>query len=442
MDIAPSSAPRPTHPVAALMAQSGFFDPTYYADKYGLQDLTAEQLAEHYRTNYATCPEPSGLFSGLDYYGFNSDVAKTGINPLEHFLLYGIAQSRRAISDEKCVEFFSNSRPEDTVTLTDVVPRGVKIRVLYTTIGNFFFQDIAEYVARALQELGWAAELMSDRDAREAEPGWFDLVVAPHEYMVIGAGYLWSEARWKDAAYFNTEQWQTPWFAACFKYMQGSRRGVIDLNPTSAAAFARINVRAAFLPLLPLDKTAFQQKRATFSRSFARRKFVETLAYPGDITDRQYDLVFVANLNRRRQEILAQMAPDLAAFKTFLHAPVMDKPVRPGDGDMLSGRDFTQLAKNSKILLNIHRDEIGYFEWHRLFLYGVANATVVVTEPCFHVPLLEPGVHYIEAEVEEMPDLLRMLLTTVEGAERLRTISAACKAICAQATLADLVQTS
>jgi hypothetical protein len=90
---------------------------------------------------------------------------------------------------------------------------------------------------------------------------------------------------------------------------------------------------------------------------------------------------------------------------------------------MLGGRDFTQLALNSKILLNIHRDDIGYFEWHRLFLYGVANGCTVLTEPSFAPPFLVKGEHYLEAALEEMPDVLQRLLKTPDGAADLKRIS-------------------
>jgi hypothetical protein len=427
------------HDIKMLMG-SRLFDIPYYSRKYALTGMTDRDVVSHYLDNFLNCPETSLVFSGKDYYENNKDVAKAAMNPLEHYLRYGMKQERRFLSETKCIELFEHVDPLDTASIADIVPQGQKVRVLYTTAGNFFFQDIAEYVAESLRTLGWTAQVMSDRDAREGEKGWFDLVVAPHEYMLIGPGYLWSEERQREAAYFNTEQWQTPWFASCLKHLYGSIPGVIDLNPTSAAAFAKLGIRAAFLPLVPLANTAFQQRRATFSKAFARRKYVELLQYPGDIADRQYDVLFVANLNPRRQELVARLAGDLAPLKSFIHAPIMDKPVKAGDGDMLSGRDFTQLALNSKILLNIHRDEIGYFEWHRLFLYGISNGTVVITEPCYRAPLLEPGVHYLEASIADIPDLITTLVSTPAGIERLRSISRACLKLCAETTLSDMVK--
>ena len=56
--------------------------------------------------------------------------------------------------------------------------------------------------------------------------------------------------------------------------------------------------------------------------------------------------------------------------------------------------------------------------------------------------MLEPGLHYIEAPVEAMPALIRDLLSTPAGLERLRGVSAACKALCEQMDLAALVMTS
>ena len=93
--------------------------------------------------------------------------------------------------------------------------------------------------------------------------------------------------------------------------------------------------------------------------------------------------MLVAVSNPRREYMLAELAPTLSQFNTFIHCPGFDGPIAMGDPDAICSSDLTQLAKNSKILLNIHRDEMPYFEWHRLFLYGMMNGCV-----CGHRSLL------------------------------------------------------
>ena len=64
------------------------------------------------------------------------------------------------------------------------------------------------------------------------------------------------------------------------------------------------------------------------------------------------------------------------------------------------------VSRLSKILLNIHRDEFSYFEWHRMVFYGFWQKTLVVTEPCYEVPEFQPGVHYLSCEHRDMPSLV------------------------------------
>ncbi|HEV7253775.1 MAG TPA: hypothetical protein VGN97_11885 [Mesorhizobium sp.] len=408
-----------------IIASSGLFDSAYYSNRSGIGGLDEKELIENFLDKSPEkASDPGPLFSSVAYLKMNPDVASSGLNPLVHYIKFGMPEGRPGFSAEKCREFFAGARDNRIIGLSHILPPYKKIKVLYTEEGNFFFSDIATYTAEFLRGLGWDAAVVSDRDpAALQQDGSIDLVVAPHEFMVIGGGQAWSERRRRNAAYFNTEQWQTTWFSKCFALLQDSRLGVLDLNAASVAAFRELNIRAAFLPLLPLKGTAFEQQKASVSRAFSRRKAIALLEHPEKAASRHYDVLFVAVMNKRREKKLAKLAPSLAQFRSFLHCPVLDRPVRRGNPDMLSGRDFTQLALNSKILLNIHRDEVGYFEWHRLFLYGVMNGCVVVTEPSFKPPILAEGEHYIEAPINEIPDLLMELLTTEQGAARLQEIS-------------------
>jgi hypothetical protein len=83
------------------------------------------------------------------------------------------------------------------------------------------------------------------------------------------------------------------------------------------------------------------------------------------------------------------------------------------------------LAQRSKLLLNIHRDEFPYFEWHRMVCQGIWHRTLVVSEPCFRVPWLIPGQHYLECDAANMPELIDWLLNTDEGMAKAESVRAA-----------------
>jgi len=91
----------------------------------------------------------------------------------------------------------------------------------------------------------------------------------------------------------------------------------------------------------------------------------------------------------------------------------------PGDPLYINDSDaIIGLCQRSKILLNIHQSEVPYFEWQRIVFQGFWQKTVVVSEPCFHAPGFKPGIHYIEAEPDDIPGIIQWLLTTAEGREK------------------------
>ena len=71
----------------------------------------------------------------------------------------------------------------------------------------------------------------------------------------------------------------------------------------------------------------------------------------------------------------------------------------------LWGKDRARLINRSQAFLNIQRHprEIGA---HRMIL-GMANHSLVLSEPIYNPAPFLPGKHYVEAEVREMPEVLR-----------------------------------
>lgn len=79
------------------------------------------------------------------------------------------------------------------------------------------------------------------------------------------------------------------------------------------------------------------------------------------------------------------------------------------------------LAQRAKIVLNIHRDWLGYFEWSRMVMQGFWQGACVVSDPSLPSPIFEPGIHYLEENVRQIGELIRWLLETQEGREKLNT---------------------
>jgi len=68
------------------------------------------------------------------------------------------------------------------------------------------------------------------------------------------------------------------------------------------------------------------------------------------------------------------------------------------------GESRTRLINRAQVLLNIQRYP-GEVSAHRLIL-GMANKSLVVSEPIYRPEPFVPGEHYVEAEVSEMPRIL------------------------------------
>ncbi|WP_424361264.1 methyltransferase domain-containing protein [Methylocystis parvus] len=72
------------------VCDSVFFDPAFYRETYGVADAATHYLLEGASQGF----DPGPFFSTRQYLERNPDVAKTGVNPLAHFEIFGRAEGR------------------------------------------------------------------------------------------------------------------------------------------------------------------------------------------------------------------------------------------------------------------------------------------------------------------------------------------------------------
>lgn len=400
-----------------VLLSSGLFDPEWYAKTYQLQQPPIE-LLQDYLERSTTDPlcDPGPLFSGSFYRTENPDTLS--VHPLEHYAVYGMKEGRRAFKASRADQFMAGGNANPLFGLRDFTSSDRKVAVLYWADGNFFFSDIARYVTEVLTSLGRSAVLLTDHMTID-EADHDIIVVAPHEYCVHGPGASFSDDLAGRVIHINTEQWHTSWFSLALDKMLKSRRA-LDINPLSARGLARLGIDAGFVPLLPHSGGVFDFKQANLSSQVTHLRAVKPLIFPASFTDRPYDILFAGALNERRAQALATLAPTLADYDCFLHAPrLRGMPITPDSPNMISSADLSQLARNSKILLNIHQGDSHYFEWHRLVLSGIAQGCVPLSEPCADIGIVIPGKHYISAPLGEMPDRIKWLFDTPAGQREL-----------------------
>ncbi|RVU03273.1 hypothetical protein EOE18_16810 [Novosphingobium umbonatum] len=400
---------------------SGLFDEGFYVAEYGndllvSNDLLADMMHSYYVGNLR---DPNQLFSVEHYQVVHKDVVN--IHPFAHYILYGQSEGRAAFSPKKVNKFLEANSNRKISSVSDIVGHYQKITVFYWQDGNFFLSDVAKYVRRYLEDRGHTVVIGGEEPDRDPEV--LNLIVAPHEFCACGPGQRWSDKDLERSAYVATEQWHTNWFALSLPYLKKTKVGVLDLNPSSASGLMAIGINAAFLPLLPLPDSCFDIPNAPLGQQVRKLKFVENFNYSDQISDRPYDLVFVAVLNDRRAEILSKIAPILSKYKVFLHCPKFTRPVKKGDPDVLDFQDFVQIARNSKLLLNIHQGESHYLEWQRMFLVGMMQGCVTLSEPNTPNPYMVPGVNFVEAETERLGETIDFLLGTESGLRIMREIA-------------------
>lgn len=408
----------------ARISATRLFDPDWYRDRFA-RDLpgNADALADYLQRS-ASNPlvDPGPLFSTTYYAEKNSDAA--AVAPLVHACMNGIHEGRPVFDPHKINSFLTEGRDRSCVSIKDLLDISKPVRILCWKEGNFFFSEIAQYLHVYLRGMGFEATYEPDLP-RSGEQDANVVVVAPHEFCVYGPGKAWGEKQLREAVFLNTEQWHTGWFSLAYKFMVMSNKA-IDMNPASASGLQGLGIRTAFLPILPMDETPFYVGKTPLSDGFAKARYIHDLTYPDTLLDRPYDVLFVGVANARREAALASLAPVLAGHESFVHCPRFNGPLRQGDPDIMSTADLVQIARNSKILLNIHQGESRYFEWHRLFLFGIMEGCVVLTEPCIPNAFVQAGRDFLECELEELPDRLRWLLETAEGETEMRRIRANC----------------
>lgn len=403
----------------SLILASGLFDPLWYASKYGVTGSDASLVEDYLRTSITdSLRQPGPLFSG-SFYALEHTETRI-INPLVHYVRYGMHEGRRAFQSATADLFMAEAKDETLYTIDELLDRTKPVVVLYWKEGNFFFTDIATYVSEILRDAGFAVQLLDDHrdlDLSDMEV----VVVAPHEYCVHGPGTTFSTEVAARVVHVNLEQWQTSWFSLSLDKMLTSRKA-LDINPLSARGLSRLGIKTGFLPLLPRKQGVFDFGRALPSEQLAGLRAIEPLTYPHHSADRPYDILFVGYLNKRRARALAGLGHILSDYTCFLHAPRFTGPITPDSPNMIGSRDLAQIAQNAKLLLNIHQGESHYFEWHRLVISGIAQGCVPLTEPCVGIGIVKPGEHYLEATLDEMPGIILWLLGTTAGRQEIQRI--------------------
>lgn len=372
----------------------------------------------------------TNLFDRQAYLGTYSDVPKVGPDPLIHFARFGVHLGRSFTSEIRVAKVLrevlrSQGYVQSQKAALDPAPvvkspERFKVGVFVSSLGNFFMTEIADIITFGLKAQGASAERFSENDTPPRDLT-HRIVVAPHEFFLLGEGPKWTDdAFLTKATLFTTEQVQSPWFARSLPYLLRAQ-AIIDINYQNAAIFEGAGLRAIciqpgyspdYAPYGPRADMSSDAALAGYSREI--QSFDGTT---GPLAKRPLDVVFLGTHSPRREKVLAGYVPAFSEMSTFIYYTRMTRPLTGATTITAEPEITAGLLQRAKVLLNVHRDDFAYFEWWRL-VQAFWQKTPVVTEPCFPHPLFKPGKHYLEETRRHIPELIKWLNGSRDGAAK------------------------
>ena len=383
----------------------------------------------------ATFLSKTGLFDREYYARTYQDVSKSGLDPLHHYVRFGIHAGRNFTSQETIARLWREALRSDDykAALANVhrVPAAAdaarhRIGVYVSSKGNFFMNEIAALIAAGLEEAGAEARVL-DETANPKSDLTQAIVVAPHEFFVLGDGRRWATDDFVSRAIiFSTEQVQTQWFARSLPFLLRARL-VADLNLQSTSILHRAGLKSVCV------QPGYSERFAPFATPKDMSGHVAFAGYPAAVrnhdiskprfADRPLDIAFMGSSSPRRETLLASYAPAFAKLQSFIYCTHTNTPLSPDENPPASTNVTAAILGRAKMLLNIHRDEYAYFEWWRI-MQALWLKAVVVSEPCFPHPIFKPGLHFFEESPRHIADLVHWLATTPEGQTKAEEVRA------------------
>jgi hypothetical protein len=391
----------------------------------------------------------SGLFDPAVYLSLNEDLRVLGADPWDHFLNHGLGEARHFTSSAVVARLLSEMNTQldrssrnflasaeqalagsDNAEIAALLQQNAtRVGVYCNSQGNFFMREIADVFAWGLQAQGIEA-VQRDETANREERFDLRVFVAPHEFFYLGDGQAWTPlAGAAGSVLYNVEQVQTPWFCRAFPLLLQAPL-VLDINFQVAEILRRAGCNVLHFMPGHLPTAQYAQPYADISGvelvkgyDFSQRQY--NWLELNRLDDRPIDLLFIGSKAPRREHMMPRLRDLSDDFRFVCIYTHQDVPLTPRNNQSTSTEINCALGQRAKIVLNIHRDWLGYFEWSRMVMQGFWQGACVICDPGMPNPIYEAGVHYLEENVRHIGELIRWLLETREGREKLDQIRTA-----------------
>ncbi|KVR42929.1 hypothetical protein WK17_15675 [Burkholderia multivorans] len=378
------------------------------------------------------------IFDQKDYLDANRDVEQSDIDPRLHAIAFGVWEGRKLFRRERIARVLGSTRSThsslDSTLLLDSFNSGQvthdlpEVGVYVSSHGNIFMREIAEGLVHDLQTAGARASLHDELSSIENRPA-ICIFVAPHEFFTLGKGREWARDDVLTRSFmYTTEQLQTSWFNLSLPFVLPCR-GVIDIVDQTSQLF-----RDASIPSLHIEPSIHVDVHGAPESALESGDLLHPLyrilppqakAIPSimsPLKDRAIDVCFFGAETPTRESFFARHASFLADYETFFNYRKSSAPIRKGSNDSALTRIAKHVSGHSKISLNLHREEFGYFEWHRIVKLAIGSGSVVVSEPCLPHPVFKPGIHYFEEIGRHVSELVEWLVRSDDGQRKAEAV--------------------
>ena len=276
--------------------------------------------------------------------------------------------------------------------------QGLTTYVISASYQNVFFGELLDALSQALTDAGVHVERAVDHFPPLRKGAAY--VFVPHEFLplVKPDGHP-TEAQLRRTVSICTEQPGTSWFELDAE-MCARSGAAVDINSVGVAELHRRGVGARFLQLgyVPAWDT-----------------------WHGDEThERPIDLAFMGGYTPRRANVLAGCAQQLSGRRAAIHLSETVTPHLRDSPHFLSGERKWHLLRDSRVIINVHRSELGYLEWQRV-TEAMVNGCVVLSEHSIGLGPLEPRRHLMSVSADSMPAAVQALLDDEERLASIRT---------------------
>ncbi|MGH2906241.1 MAG: glycosyltransferase [Solirubrobacterales bacterium] len=258
---------------------------------------------------------------------------------------------------------------------------------------NHFFVEMVDAIRDELDQ-AQVANRVAVGAYPEADSDTVFVLLPPHEYFLLTPPELHpSKRQLKKTVFVCAEQPDTSFFLHNAELAAIAGNPVLDINELSIKEFATRGVKA-------------QHFQLGWTRTWSHFDPHDEDSRPAP---RSLDVLHLGTRSDRRERVIGQATRFLVNHNCLLSLGDNGSPLKQGDADWVGEDAKWRLLGDTRVLLNIHRDDRPYFEWLRL-VQAMCNGATVVSDWSNDTAPLQPGTHFLHAIAGDLGPTTDLLL--------------------------------